>query len=361
MLGLTQYFLRLRAAGAALMPSAAVALGLMGVSGATADDGARNPGSRTGTVLRYRIDAAQVRSRWLQAVQADARRIPQDEKIGHGGALIGENQVRVTLRDASKTDQAVTRLKTLAVRSTSFLFRTSYDLTVTGGDNGQIVMEPSPEGLRKREDGTLSRAVEVVRRRVDPDGSADASAGAEGKDGILVQFAGLDVSEVKARIATPARLTFQFVDASGPSEEAGASAIPPGDELLPDGTEAGRFLLLHKEAAVSSDDFREASAGIEPAQYEPCVNFELTAAGAAAFARLTRDGIGKRIAIVLDGKILSAPVIRSEIPGGRGMITGHFTVAEASRIALLLRSGALPAPLLLVEERTIELTARRRE
>ena len=361
MLGFTRYFLRLRAAGVALMPSVAVALGLMGVSGATADDGARNPGSRTGTVLRYRVDAAQVRSRWLQSIQTDARRILKEEKIGHGGAAVGENQVRVTLRDVSKTDQAVTRLKTLAVRSTSFLFRTSYDLTVTAGENGQIVMEPSPEGLRRREEDTLSRAADVVRRRVDPDGSAGASVTSEGKDGISVQFAGLDASEVKTRIATPARLTFQLVDASGPSEEAGASVIPPGDELLPDGTEAGRFLLLYKEAAVSSDDFRDASAGIEPPQYEPCVNFELTAAGAVAFARLTRDNIGKRVAIVLDGKILSAPVIRSEIPGGRGQITGHFTMAEASRMALLLRSGALPAPLLLVEERTIELTARRRE
>ena len=361
MLGLTQYFLRLRAAGVALMPSVAVALGLMGVSGATADDGARNPGSRTGTVLRYRIDAAEVRAQWLRSVQADVRRVLKEEKIGHGGALIGENQVRVTLRDASKTDQAVTRLKALAVGSTSYQFRTGYDLTVAAGENGQIVLEPSPEGLRKREDGMLSRVVEVVRRRVDPDGSTGASVTAEGKDGISVEFAGLDVSEVNARIATPARLTFQFVDASGPSQEAGSSAIPPGDELLPDGTEAGRFLLLYKEATLGSDDVREASAGIEPPQYEPCVNFELTAAGAAAFARLTQDNIGRRLAIVLDGKILSAPVIRSGIPGGRGMIIGHFTVAEASRIALLLRSGALPAPLLLVEERTIELTARRRE
>ena len=361
MLGLTQYFLRLRAAGVALMPSVAVALGLIGVSGATADDGARNPGSRTGTVLRYRIDAAEVRAQWLRSVQADVRRVLKEEKIGHGGALIGENQVRVTLRDASKTDQAVSRLKTLAERSTSYQFRTGYDVTVAAGENGQIVMEPSPEGLRKREDGTLSRAVEVVRRRVDPDGSAGASVTTEGTDGILVEFAGLDVSEVSARIATPARLTFQFVDASGPSQEAGASAIPPGDELLPDGTEAGRFLLLSKEAAVTSDDFRDASANILPLEHEPCVDFELTAAGAAAFARLTRDNIGKRVAIVLDGKILSAPVIRSGIAGGRGVITGHFTVAEASRIALLLRSGALPAPLLLVEERTIELTARRRE
>ena len=124
--------------------------------------------------------------------------------------------MRVTLRDASKTDQAVTRLKTLAVRSTSYLFRTGYDLTVAAGENGQIVMEPSPEGLRKREEDTLSRAADVVRRRVDPDGSAGASVTSEGKDGISVQFAGLDASEVKTRIATPARLTFQLVDASGP-------------------------------------------------------------------------------------------------------------------------------------------------
>jgi preprotein translocase subunit SecD len=359
MRGLTRYFLRLGAAGAALMPSVAVALGLMGVSGATADDGARNPGSRTGTVLRYRIDPAQVRSRWLQSIQTDARRILKEENIGHSGAAVGENQVRVTLRDVSKTEQAVTRLKALAVQSTSYLFRTSYDLTVTAGENGQIVVEPSPEGLRKREEGTLSQAIEVVRRRVDPDGSAGATVAAEGKDGILVQFAGLDVSEVKARIATPARLTFQLVDTSSPAEEAGASAIPPGDELLPDG--AGGLLLLHKEAVIGSGDFQDGSAIIDRLSGRPSVTFELTARGAATFARITRENIDKQFAIVLDGKVLSAPVIRSEIPGGSGIITGNFTLAEASRMAVLLRSGALPAPLLLVEERAIELLQRRRE
>jgi len=362
MLGFTSYFSRLRAAGAALMPSVAVALGLIGVSGAVADDGAaRGSGSRTGTVLRYRIDVAQVRNRWLQSIQTDARRILKDEKIGHGGAVIAGNQVRVTLRDASKMDQAVLRLKTLAVRSTSLLSGASYDLTVGTGQNGLIVIEPSPEGLRSHEESTLSRAVEVVRRRVDPEGSAGASVTAEGMDGISVQFAGVDAAEVKAWIATPAKLTFQLVDTSMSPEEAQAKGIPPGDELLPDVANPNHFALLHKEAAVSGDDLQAASATVDPVLDRPSLGFEFTARGAAALARLTRENIGKPFAIVLDGKVLSAPVIRTEIPSGRGLITGEFTPAEVTRMALQLRSGALPAPLLLVEERTIELTGRRRE
>ena len=361
MLGFTRYFLRLRAAGVALMPSVAVALGLMGVSGATADDGARNPGSRTGTVLRYRVDAAQVRSRWLQSIQTDARRILSDEKIGHDGVRVAENQVRVTLRDPSKTDQAVLRLRTLAVASKSFLFGTSYDLTISSGENGLIVIEPLSEGLRKREEGTLSLSMEVVRRRVDPEGSADASVTTEGMEGISVQFAGLDAAEVKERIATPAKLTIQLVDTNIPAGEAQAKGVPLGDELLPDGMHPGQFMLVHKEAAAGSDDLQDVSASLDPMLGGPRIDFEFTARGAVAFARATRENIGKQFALVLDGKVLSAPRIVSEIPNGRGQITGHFTVAEASRMALLLRSGALPAPLLLVEERTIELTARRRE
>jgi protein-export membrane protein SecD len=362
MLGLTSYFSRLRAAGAALMPSVAVALGLMGVSGGVADDGtARGSVSRTGTVLRYRLDVAQVRNRWLQSIQADARRILKEEKIGHDGVRIAGNQVRVTLRDASKMDQAVQRLRTLAVLSTSLLSGISYDLTVSTGENGLIVIEPTPEGLRGREERTLSQSIDVVRRRVAPEAGADASVTAEGNDGVSVQFAGLDAAEVKARIATPAKLTFQLVDDSMRAEEAQAKGVPPGDELLPGAEQAGRFQLAYKEVAVSGDDLQAASATIDPMLGQPCIGFEFTASGAAALARLTRENIGKPFAIVLDGKVLSAPVIRTEIPSGRGLITGSFTVGEASRMALLLRSGALPAPLSLVEERTIELTGRRRE
>ncbi len=361
MLGLTSYFSRLRAARAALMPSVAVALGLMGVSPATADDGAaRGSSSRTGTVLRYRIDVAQFRNRWLQSIQTDARRILKDGKIGHDGARIAENQVRVTLRDAGKMDQAVRRLKTLAVPSTSWLFRTSYDLTVSPGENGLIVIEPTPEGLRTREESTLPRSMEVVRHRVDPEGNAGASVTAEGKDGITVQFAGLDAAEVKARIASSAMMTFQLVDDSMSPEVAQANGIPPGDELLPDGEHPDRLLLLYKEAAVTSGDLQEASASLDEV-HRLTINFELSVRGTAAFARVTSENIGKRFAIVLGGKVFSAPVVRSEIPGGHGQITGHFSAAEASRMSLLLRSGALPVPLSLVEERTIELTGRRRE
>ena len=176
MLGLTKYVLRLRAAGAALVPSVAVALGLMGVSGATADDGAaRSSGSRTGTVLRYRIDVAQVRARWLQSIQTDVRRFLKNGNIGHDGAVLAGDRIQVE------------------------------------------------------------------------------------------------------------------------------------------------------------------------------------------FALDTPGNTGQRSAAVLDGKVLSAPVIRSEIPGGRGRIIGISSLEEAVPVAFQMDSGTLPAPLLLVEERTIELTARRRE
>jgi protein-export membrane protein SecD len=209
-------------------------------------------------------------------------------------------------------------------------------------------------------ENSVSRAIDVIRRRVDPTGTTEATiqaqGGAGGKDRVLIQVPGLDPAEVKARVGTTAKLTFQLVDQSMSPEEAQAGGAPPDSVLLPDTEHPGRSVLVHKEVIVSGDDLVNAYAGYDTRAGgvgERAVDFEFNSRGAAAFAKVTRDNIGKPFAIILDNKVISAPVIRSEIPGGRGQITGNFSQEEVNRLALLLRSGALPAALSIIEERSV--------
>ncbi|MBI4724265.1 MAG: protein translocase subunit SecD [Rhodomicrobium sp.] len=315
---------------------------------------------RGGTHLLYQIDTVQLKKGWLQSIQTDARRALSEEKIAHSGVAIAGNLVRVTLRDPAKMGEALERLKKLAQPiSASLLTGNSaggLDLSVAGGENGTITIEPTPAGLQRRVENAVSRSIEVIRRRVDPTGTTEATIQAQGQDRILIQVPGLAPAEVKARVGTTAKLTFQLVDLSMTPEEAQTSGVPPDDQLLADAENPGRNVLVHKEVIVSGDDLVNAYAGYDNSAGglgQRAVDFEFNSRGAAAFARVTRDNIGKPFAIVLDNKVISAPVIRSEIPGGRGQITGNFSVEEVNRLALLLRSGALPAALSIIEERSV--------
>jgi protein-export membrane protein SecD len=313
---------------------------------------------RGGTHLLYQIDTAQLKKDWLQSLQTEARRALSEEKIAHMGVVIAGNQVRVTLRDPATMNVALPRLKKLAQPLSASLFNSSsgtgLDLAVTGGENGVITIEPTPAGLQARMENAVSRSIEVIRRRIDPNGTTEATIQAQGQERVLIQVPGLEPAEVKTRVGTTAKLTFQLVDQSMPPEEAQASGVPPESALLPDTEHPGRFVLVHKEVIVSGDDLVNAYVGYDNRGIgERAVDFEFNSRGAAAFARVTRENIGKPFAIVLDNKVISAPVIRSEIPGGRGQITGNFSVEEVNRLALLLRSGALPAALSIIEERSV--------
>ncbi len=315
---------------------------------------------RGGTHLLYQIDTAQLRKDWLQSLQADARRALSQENIGHSGVLIAGNQVRVTLKDPAKLEDALARLKKLAQPVSPSLITGrgggGLDLAVNASENGVITIEPTQPGLQHRVESAVSRSIEVIRRRIDPEGTTEATIQAEGQDRLLIQVPGLAPSEVKARIGTTAKLTFQLVDTTITPEEAQANGVPPDDQLLPDAEHPGRNILVHREVLVSGDDIVNAYAGYDNrggGVGGRAVDFELNTRGAVAFARVTRDNIGKPFAIILDNKVMSAPRIIGEIPSGRGQITGDFTVEQVNRLGLLLRSGALPASLSIIEERSV--------
>ncbi|MCX4191272.1 protein translocase subunit SecD [Methylophaga sp. OBS1] len=190
----------------------------------------------------------------------------------------------------------------------------------------------------------VERSLEVVRKRLDESGLVDPSITRQGDAGILVQMPGVaDPTEIRQLLGTTAKMSFHW-DAQGGVEE-GTLSLPAQD--------GQQQFRLEKRIAMEGQHIRDAQASFNPDSGEPVVTFKLDNEGAKLFGKMTRDNIGRPLAIVLDDKVITAPVIRNEIAAGSGEISGSFTTQEAAELALLLRAGALPVPLLVMEERSV--------
>jgi protein-export membrane protein SecD len=203
----------------------------------------------------------------------------------------------------------------------------------------------------------VEQSIEIIRRRIDDTGTKEPTIQREGQARILVQLPGVDNPEhVKALLGRTAKLTFQLVDESVTVDDARRGRLPPGDEILAGEEGRGKgagaaAYVVRKRVMVGGDTLTDAQATFQ--NNEPVVSFKFDGVGARRFGEATRENVGKRFAIVLDNKAISAPVIREPITGGSGIISGSFTVQTASDLALLLRAGALPAPITILEERTV--------
>lgn len=202
-------------------------------------------------------------------------------------------------------------------------------------------------------DQTIEQSIEIVRRRIDPDGTKEPVIQRQGRDRILIQLPGVDNPEdIKRLLGKTAKLTFQLVDLRMTASEARRTArTPPGSQLLPGLDESNGSYLVEKRVIVSGEMLDTASAGFDQ-NNRPAVNFQLNADGGRRFGRVTGENIGRPFAIILDGQVVSAPVIQAQIFSS-GQITGDFSIQETQELSLILRAGALPAPLLVLEERSI--------
>ncbi|MBC6904398.1 protein translocase subunit SecD [Saccharophagus sp. K07] len=199
------------------------------------------------------------------------------------------------------------------------------------------------ESVRK---DAVERSLEVVRRRLNETGLVDPTITRQGEDGVLVQLPGVDdPAYIRQLLGTTAKMTFHLV-ADGSSQGQTRVITVPGDG-------PNERYQLEARVALEGRHISDAQLGFHPDTREPVVNFRLDSEGARRFADITTKNIGRPFAIVLDGKVITAPVIRSAITGGSGEISGNFTSASANDLALLLRAGALPAPLKVIEERTV--------
>ena len=217
-----------------------------------------------------------------------------------------------------------------------------FDLEIV---NNKFILKFSKYGLIEIKNSSLDQALEIVRRRIDEVGTNEPNILKRGNDRILVELPGLDDPlRIKKLLGKTANLSFRFIILTS-EETFGSEKL-----MFEDGSEEA---IVSKRIILSGDNLLDAKPRMDNQNNETVVSFNLDRVGAKRFAKATTSGIGKRLAIVLDGKIVSAPVIRSAIIGGTGQISGNFTFQSATDLALLLRSGALPAPLNIIEERTV--------
>ena len=305
-----------------------------------------------GSSLLLEVDTNSVRKERLQALAEDVLRTLREARIPFTGRAVRGNSVEVRITRDSDLDTALGKLRDLSQPMSGFLGSTGQrNLDVTN-NAGLITLTPTDPAITERIRQAVDQSIEIIQRRVNELGLVEPSIQREGAARILVQVPGLqDPTRLKEILGKTAKLDFRMVDLSMTPEQA-EQAHPSDSEIL-DGEQPGQKYLIEKRVLVSGGDLTDAQPGFDQRTNEPIVTFRFNSSGARKFAEATQANVGKPFAIVLDNKVVSAPVIREPILGGSGQISGSFTVQQANDLAILLRAGALPAPLTIVEERTV--------
>ena len=279
----------------------------------------------------------------------DALRDLRDQVGAVRRAPSPDDVLRVTLSNPEGMAAAVEAVRSLgsSVISLTGVGQSTLDVTSEGND---IVVTLSEAEKQATDERTLQQSLEIIRRRVDEAGTREPTIQRQGEDRILIQVPGIgSAQELKALIGQTAQLTFNAVVSR--TTDAGASP-GPRNLLLPALDEDGVYYVVEQTPVVSGDDLVDAQPSFDQ-NGSPAVSFRFDTTGARKFGDYPAANIGAPFAIVLDDEVMSAPVIHSHSPGGSGIITGTFTVEDSTRLAVLLRAGALPAEMTFLEERTI--------
>jgi len=292
------------------------------------------------------VHAARMEVLWPQV--RDALRDMRDQ-VGSVRRLDAPpGTLRMTVSTPAGMPAALEAVRALATPVTSVTGIGQSDIEVRA-ENDTLVITLSEAEQQASDERTLQQSLEIIRRRVDEVGTREPTIMRQGDDRVLIQVPGIgSAAELKSLIGTTAQLAFHPVLGRAASEQAGS----PGDLVLPSTDEPGTFYVLDRRPVVSGENLVDAQPAFDQ-NNRPAVSFRFDAAGARVFGDYTAAHIGQPFAIVLDGEVISAPVIQSHIPGGSGIITGQFTVEESTELAVLLRAGALPAGMTFLEERTI--------
>jgi len=298
-----------------------------------------------GSHLLLEVEVDTVIRERLEALIDSMRTALRKAGIRYSGLGMDGPSAKVTVLEAERAEDARKLLKNLDSG-------TIVELT----EGGTVRLALTEQAVRDRRNAAIEQSIEIVRRRIDETGVREPTIQRQGEDRILVQLPGLDDPErIKRLLGKTAKMTFHLVDERGGAEALGGR-VPPGSMLLPSAEEMGpdgrpRQYLLKKRVMVSGDTLIDSQPTFQ--DNEPVVSFRFDSVGAKRFGKVTSENVQKLFAIVLDGKVISAPVIREPILGGSGVISGRFTVQGAQDLALLLRAGALPAPLTILEERSV--------
>ena len=303
-----------------------------------------------GSHLLLEVDLDAVVEERLETLVDDIRTTLRSRRIGYRNLGVRGQAVTLTLTDPGQMETARDILGELNANSLD------PEIEIESQGSDRLTLRLTDSAARDLRDTAVRQSLEIVRRRIDEVGTREPTIQRQGENRILVQVPGeKDPESIKRLLGQTARLTFHLVDLDTSVEQALAGNLPPGSELLPsdEGNQtggAGQY-VVRKRVEVSGESLVDA----QPTYYQnqPVVSFRFDSVGGRKFGYITRDHVGELLAIVLDGRVISAPRIDEPILGGSGIIRGSFTVQEANELAVLLRAGALPAPLEIVEERTV--------
>lgn len=292
---------------------------------------------RGGSHLLLEVQSDAVITDQMETLLDQSRADLRKARIGYANLVLTEGRLTFKVTDTANLDKARDVLKEL-----------DRELKVST-DNDILSAQYGEQTIDNKKRAAMEQSVEIVRRRIDETGTREPSIQRQGDNRILVQLPGVDDPEqIKRLLGQTAKLSFRLVEDAGTGQ---LTNVPPGSERLPSAEGDGRRYAVQKRVLVSGDSLVDAQTSFQNG--EPVVSFRFDAIGGKRFGEATRTNVGRLFAIILDGKVISAPVIREPITGGSGVISGNFTTQSANDLSLLLRAGALPAPIKVLEERTV--------
>jgi SecD/SecF fusion protein len=300
-----------------------------------------------GSHVLLEVDTQDLIRTQTTQLRDDVRRVLRDNNVNpQGGYQLLPRGVQVRIPDQTQRDRALPKLQELSQPIGNALIGQSgnRDIQVTSGPEGVVQLTFTDAGIAERVRRATEQAIEVIRRRVDALGTTEPSIQRQGTDRILVQVPGLqDPQRLKEILGRTAKLEFRLL----------ASESNGDVDLLPSRDNGGQRVPVERRVIVEGGDLIDAQPAFDQRTNQPIVNFRFNIRGGQRFGQATTENVGRPLAIVLDNEVISSPVIQTPITGGAGQISGRFTVQQANDLAVLLRAGALPAKLTIVEERTV--------
>jgi SecD/SecF fusion protein len=310
-----------------------------------------------GSHLLLQVNEDGIVSERLQSLRRDVRNTLANQN-GIGNLITTDeatNSLAIELTDPTQKEAARTAIQGLQNTINNGLISVGgiNELAFGEAPDGKLTVTLTPEGVEQRTSALVAQSIEVIRERIDELGTTEPSIQRQGNNRILVQVPGFgDSTRLKNIISQTARLTFHMVYPGITAAQAQAQGLPAGTMILP--SQDGGDELLYEDVALGGESLVDAQPSYDQQRAMPVVSFRLDTRGAVTFGQITSGNVGQRFAIVLDNQVITAPVIQQPITGGTGQISGSFTTATANDLAVLLRAGALPASLDIVEERTVD-------
>jgi len=315
-----------------------------------------------GAHMLLEVDTSSVTANELVNQKGNMQQALRDQQIRFVPIKVLGNKVVAEIRSIDDAAKANTALKALETSIDPTQIGSGKTVRINKVSDTRFELTITEENIQAIKDRTIEQSIEVLRRRIDPQGTTEMTLAKEGNDRILLQVPGAkNVDEIKTRINETANLSFNMVHPQSFSTSALKIAIekgvtPPGTILYPQ--EDGGYLLVNERTRITGECLKSSKEGLHPERNAPIINFEFNLRCAREFGKLTSENVGKQFAVVLEmsdtGKqIITAPRINGPITGGKGFIEGSFTMESARELSLLLNAGALPAKLNIVEERTV--------